>query len=109
MKALLASTMAMACLLTVLPAHAEDSMIDQAYGYGHFAGVATYCGVPRPGVLRVSIKLLTLSGVDTSGSGPAMAKFTEGVSEAIVELRQQPDADCEGVKAAFAGATMNLQ
>ena len=109
MRALFVSAASMAFLLAGSQAYAQDSLMAQAYGYGHFAGAATYCGVPRPDVLRVAIKLLTLSGVDTSGPGPAMAKFTEGVSEAIVTMRQQPDADCEGVKADFAGAKMNLQ
>jgi hypothetical protein len=90
------------------PARADDTL-DQAYGFGQFAGAASFCGVPRADVMDVAGKLLKAVGIDPSSTSPEMTRFTEGVADGTSAMKEKDAPDCAEVKTAFAEAQSKLK
>jgi hypothetical protein len=106
----------MKCLVVVLPVvllmsapvQAEDTL-EQAFGFGQFAGAASYCGVPRADVLAMSGTLLKGAGIDPDTASPEMKKFTEGVTAGVAAMKETDAPGCDSVKTAFNDARDKLK
>lgn len=96
--------------LTVLaaPARAETPE-ETAFGLGQFTGAATFCKVPKAKVQQVAAALLEASGIDASQGGPAMSRFTAGVTDGVQSMQKPDAASCADVTAAFDEAYAKIQ
>jgi hypothetical protein len=96
-------------LLVSAPVQAEDTTLEQAFGFGQFSGAATYCGVPRADVLAMAGTLLKGAGIDPDAASPEMKKFTEGVTAGVTAMKATDAPDCDSVKTAFNDARDKLK
>src|ERR1700712_3294431 len=81
-------------------ARAQDAS-EVAFAAGQFTGAATFCGVPRPEVMALAKAMLDVAGVDSSGPGPEMTRFTQGVTAGTLEMKEKAPATCDEVKEGF--------